>query len=217
MRRIRVVLADDHTMLREGIRALLAGEGDLEIVAEAADGVQTEKIVEKSKPDILLLDPALLKGPQSLQTIRAKSPATEILILTEGPPGEEILEYIRAGAKGALSKGETGATLAKALRTVATGEIWATRRLMARILQELSALASRVERPPAALVSRLTQREQRIAELAAEGRNNRDIADKLSVSEKTVKNHLTSIFQKLGCRSRSQLTALLLRQAAPRS
>lgn len=202
-------------MLREGIRALLAREEDIEIIAEASDGAQTEKTVVKLKPDILLLDPALLKGLQTLQTMREKTPGTEILILTEGPPGDEFLEYIRAGAKGAISKGDTGATLAKALRTVAAGEIWATRKIMARVLQELSALASRVEPPRGAAVSRLTQRELRIAELAAEGRNNREIADKLSLSEKTVKNHLTSIFQKLGCRNRSQLTALVLRRFPP--
>lgn len=215
MQRIRLVIADDHTMFREGIRAVLGSEGNLEIVAEAGDGAQAEKIVESLKPDILLLDPSLLRGPQALQTIRAKSPMTEILILTEAPPGEEILEYIRAGAKGAIWKGETGATLAKALRTVAAGEIWATRKIMARVLQELSALASRVERPQRALVSRLTQRELKIAELAAEGQTNREIAGKLSLSEKTVKNHLTSIFQKLGCRNRSQLTVLLLRRFPP--
>ncbi|HEU5393899.1 MAG TPA: response regulator, partial [Candidatus Methylomirabilis sp.] len=74
MNRVRVVVADDHTLLREGIRALLAGEGDLEIVAEAADGAQAQKFVEKLKPDILLLDPLLLKGPQTLQRLREKSP-----------------------------------------------------------------------------------------------------------------------------------------------
>ena len=211
MDRIRVVIADDHTLVREGIRALLAREGDLEIVAEAADGAQALKLVEKLKPNILLLDPSLLRGPQALQAVRDKSPGTEILILTESPPGEEFLDYIRAGAKGAISKGDTGATLAKALRMVAAGEIWATRKIMARVLQELSALASRVERPRHTLASRLTQREVKIAELAAEGHNNREIAQKLSLSEKTVKNHFTNIFQKLGCRSRAQLMALLLR------
>lgn len=216
MHRIRVVIADDHTMFREGIRALLASEGDLEIVGEAADAAQAEKLVERLKPDILLLDTSLLRGPRVLLPIRAKSPTTEILVLTEGPPGDEFLEYIRVGAKGAIPKGETVGTLAKALRTVAAGEIWATRKIMARVLQDLSVLASRVERPQAALVSRLTQRELRIAELVAEGQNNREIAHKLSLSEKTVKNHLTNIFQKLGCRNRSQLTALLLRQAPPR-
>jgi len=84
---IRVVIADDHTLVREGIRALLAREGDLEVVAEAADGAQALKLVEKFKPNILLLDPSLLRGPQALQTVRDKSPGTEILILTESPPG----------------------------------------------------------------------------------------------------------------------------------
>jgi len=215
MHRIRVVIADDHTLLREGIRQLLVPEADLEIVAEAADETQAQRLVEQFKPHILLLNPSLLSGLEALQTIRRKSPQTEILVLTEGPPGEEFLEYIRAGAKGAISKRETGAALAKALRTVAAGEIWATRKIMARVLQELSALASRVERPQRAVVSRLTQRELRIAELTAKGQNNREIAAKLGLSEKTVKNHLTSIFQKLGFRNRTELTAFLLRRVPP--
>lgn len=215
MPRIRIVIADDHAMLREGIRALLAREADLEIVGEAADGAQAQKLVEKFKPDILLLDPALLRGPQALQTVRAKSPDTEILILTEGPPGDEFLDYIKAGAKGAITKGETGADLAKALRAVAGGEIWARRKVMARVLEELSALAPRSERSQGAPVSRLTQRELKIAELVAQGCNNKEIADTLHLSENTVKNHLTNVFQKVGCRNRSQLTALLLRRFSP--
>lgn len=215
MQRIRVVIADDHTLVREGIRALLAREGDLEVVAEAADGAQAQKLVERLQPNILLLDPALLRGPQALQTVRDNSPGTEILILTESPPGEEVLDYIRAGAKGAISKGDTGADLAKALRVVAAGEIWARRKVMARVLEELSALSHRVERPQGAPASRLTQRELKIAELVAEGCKNREIAETLRLSEKTVKNHLTNIFQKVRCRNRAQLTAFLLRRPSP--
>lgn len=202
-------------MMREGIRALLAREADLEIVGEAADGAQAQKMVEKFKPDILLLDPALLRGPQALQTVRAKSPGTEILILTEAPAGDEFLDYIKAGAKGAISKGETGTDLAKALRSVAAGEIWARRKVMARVLEELSTLAPRVERPQGTLLSRLTQRELKVAELVAQGCNNKEIANTLHLSENTVKNHLTSVFQKVGCRNRSQLTAFLLRRFSP--
>jgi len=202
-------------MLREGIRALLAREADLEIVAEAADGAQAQMLVEKFKPEILLLDPSLLRGPQALQTVRAKSPGTAILILAEVPPGEEFLDYIKAGAKGAIWKGDSGADLAKALRAVAAGEIWARRRVMTRVLEELSALAPRVERPQGAAPSRLTPRELKIAELVAQGCNNREIAETLRLSENTVKNHLTNIFQKVGCRNRAQLTAFLLRRFSP--
>lgn len=215
MNRIRVIVADDHTLLREGIRALLGREGDIEIVGEAADGSQAQKLVERHKPDILLLDLSLLRGAQALHGLREKYPKTEILILTEGPPGKEFLEYIRAGAKGAISKGDPGADLAKALRAVAGGEIWAKRKIMAEVLEELSALTQRVEGPRAGPVSRLTQRELKVSELVAEGSNNREIAEALHLSEKTVKNHLTTIFQKLGCRNRAQLTSFLLRRIPP--
>ncbi len=211
MQRIRVVIADKHTMLREGIRQLLAHEGDIEIIAEAADGAEAERTVARLKPDILLLNQALLRGLEALQKIRSKNPQTVILILTEGRSEEEFLRYIREGANGAISKMEPGAALAKALRVVAAGEIWAGRKVMARAVEELSALASRLERPQRAAAARLTQRELKIAELVAEGQNNRELAEKLGLSEKTVKNHLTSIFQKTGCRNRAQLTVLLLR------
>jgi DNA-binding NarL/FixJ family response regulator len=211
MQRIRVVIADKHTMLREGIRQLLAHEGDIEIVAETADGAEAERALARLKPDILLLDHSLLRGLQALQKIRSKNPQTVILILTEGRSEEEFLRYIREGANGAISKMEPGAALAKALRVVAAGEIWAGRKVMARAVEELSALASRFERPQRGAAARLTQRELKIAEVVAEGQSNREIAAKLGLSEKTVKNHLTSIFQKTGCRNRAQLTALLLR------
>jgi len=215
MRRIRAVIADAHTMLREGVRALLAREDDIEIVAEAADFAQAEKTVARLKPHILLLDSFLIRDLEALQTIRRKSPRTEILVLTEGPSEEGLVAYIRAGAKGAISKRETGATLAKALRTVAAGETWAGRRVVARVIEELAALASGVERPQGGLLRGLTVRELRIAELVAQGRNNREIAEQLHLSEKTVKNHLTRIFQKLGFRSRTQLAAFVLRRFPP--
>ena len=211
MPRIRIVVADDHTLVREGIRALLAREADIEIVAEVADGAQVQKTVERLKPDILILDHLLVKGPQSVMAIRARCPETEVLALTEEPPGENFLEYIRAGAKGAIWKGDTGGDLAKAIRSVAAGEVWAKRKVMAKVLEELSLLAHRLERPQGSPVASLTQREMKVGELVAKGFNNREIAEALHLSEKTVKNHLTTIFQKLRCRNRSQLTALLLR------
>ena len=105
--------------------------------------------------------------------------------------------------------------MAKALRTVAAGESWAGRKVVARVIEELAAIASRVERPQGGLLRGLTVRELRIAELVAQGRNNREIAAELRLSEKTVKNHLTRIFQKLGFRSRTQLAAYLLRRFPP--
>ena len=162
-----------------------------------------------------MLDSFLIRDLEALQTIRRKSPQTQILVLTEGPPEEGLVGYIRAGAKGAISKSETGATLAKALRTVAAGESWAGRKVVARVIEELAAIASRVERPQGGLLRGLTVRELRIAELVTQGRNNREIAEQLRLSEKTVKNHLTRIFQKLGFRSRTQLAAYLLRRFPP--
>lgn len=211
MRPIRVVIAADYTMLREGIRRLLASDADLEIIAEAADGSQMQEAVEKFKPDILLLDSSLLRGLEALALIRNNSPTTRTLILTEDPPEKGLLGYLRAGARGVFSKSETGAILAKAIRVVAADEIWAGRKVLTRVIQELSARAVRDERLRGLLTSRLTPRELRIAELVARGRNNREIAEKLRLSEKTVKNHLSNIYQKFGLRNRTHLATLLLR------
>ncbi len=211
MHRIRVIIADDHAMLREGIRHLLDREHDLRIVDEAEDAAQVERLVARLQPDVLCVDQSLLAGVQTLRRIREKSPKTQILILTEGPSESDLLGYIKAGARGAISKRETGGVLVKALRTVAAGEVWAGRRVMARVIEELSTLATSVEGSHGVVLPPLTQREVRITELVAQGCNNKEIAEKLRLSEKTIKNHLTNIYEKLGCRDRAQLMAFLLR------
>ncbi|MEE8176722.1 MAG: response regulator transcription factor [Acidobacteriota bacterium] len=215
MPQIRVVIADHQIMVREGIHQLLLREHDLEIVAEAADEAQMKEVVEKFKPDILLLNDSLLSELDALESICNKSPQTRILFLTEDAPEKELLGYIRAGAKGAISKRETGAALAKAIRVVAAGESWAGRKALTLVIEELSVLAAWVERPQHVLASRFTPRELLIAECVAHGRSNRDIAEQLRLSEKTVKNHLSNIFQKFGLRNRTQLTALILRGHQP--
>jgi DNA-binding NarL/FixJ family response regulator len=207
---IRVVIADDHAMVREGIHQLLRRQGDIEIVAEVSDEAQVEKVVENLKPDILLLDPSLFTGLEALRAIHEKSPRVRILILTKGPPEEELLGYLGAGAKGAISKKETSASLAKAIRVIAAGETWAGRKVIARVIEELSALAARVDRPKGVFAARLSPRELRIGECVAQGHSNRVIAEQLRLSEKTVKNHLSNIFQKLGLQNRAQLTAFIL-------
>jgi Response regulator containing a CheY-like receiver domain and an HTH DNA-binding domain len=213
MPRIRVVIADHPTMVREGIHELLAREDDLEIAAEADDEAQAERLVTELRPDILLLDSSLLISGPTLQTIREKSPQTKILILIKGLLGEGVLEYIKAGVRGVISKQERGAALLKAIRTVVAGELWLGRKMMERTIEALLAFAS-VEHPQGRLC-RLTQQELRIAKLVAQGWDNKEIAGTLCRSEKTIKNHLTTIFRKVGCRNRTQLAALLLQQSSP--
>jgi len=215
MAQIRVLIADDHAMFREGIRQVLDREKEIDSIEEAGDIRQAERLTMKLKPDVLLLDSSVLVDLQSLRKILDRSPASRILVLTEGPTGEGSLRYIRAGARGTISKTESGAALAKAVRAVAAGEIWVGRREMARVIQDLAALAAASEGPNGSPASALTKRERRIAELVAEGCSNGEIAHRLRLSEKTVKNHLTRVFQKLGCRSRTRLVSLLIRFPSP--
>ncbi len=209
---IRVVIADDHAMLREGIHQSLLRSRGIEVAAQATNEAQVVTVVETIKPDVLLLAPSLFKDLQALRALRQKSPRTGILILASDPAEEELLGYLRAGAKGAISKRETGSSLAKAIRVITAGEVWAGRKVTAHVIEELSALTAGAERPPRGLEGRLTPQELRIAERVARGCSNRQIAEQLRLSEKTVKNHLSTVFQKLGLRNRAHLTAVLLQR-----
>ncbi len=208
---IRVVVADAQASARKRICRLLARYARIESVGEAGDADQVKAAVAKLKPNMLLLDASLFEELEPLETLLGKSPHTRILLLTEGSPGDEFARHIRAGAWGSLPKGEAKGVLAKAIKAVAAGEIWGKRTDISRAIEELAAVVPPVGRRASSLPSRLTPREVKIAELVARGCRNREIAERLRVSEKTVKNRLTLIFRKLACRNRAQLAALLMR------
>ena len=215
MSQITVLIADDHALFREGLVMLLAQQDDIEVVGEAADGLQALRMAEALQPDIVLLDILMpeVGGLEVLPKIRAKSPRTKVLVLSGFAEDEYISEALQYGAKGYLLKTTTHADLAKAIRAAHAGEIWAERRVLTQVM---GILVQKVHNVPFAKSPRrgdLTTREQEIVKQVIQGMTNKEIATHLGISEKTVKTHLRSIFRKLKISRRLQL---LLTQIADR-
>jgi DNA-binding NarL/FixJ family response regulator len=205
---IRIVLADDHTLVREGIRTLLGLVEDFELVGEAADGEETVRVVCETKPDVLLLDMRMPKGDGRFVVAelskRRMLPAT--LILTTFDDDEVALEVVRSGARGFLLKDVKYEKLVQAVRALAAGETMIQPALTARAERELTARASDApaSSSPGATEAELSQREREVLRLVAAGYSNREIAKALFVAEGTVKNHVSNILTKMGARDRTR-------------
>jgi DNA-binding NarL/FixJ family response regulator len=207
MRQITVLIADDHALFREGLRMLLAQEEDILCVGEAVDGVEAVTLAEALKPDILLLDVKMPGGDglKFLSKIRARSPGTKVLILSGFPEDEFIIEALQSGAKGYLPKTLTHADLVKAIRATHAGELWAGRRIITQVLESLLQKVMSLQRPLSEARNSLTGREQEVVNWVIQGMTNKEIAAQLGISDKTVKTHLSNIFDKLSVSRRLQL------------
>jgi DNA-binding NarL/FixJ family response regulator len=202
--KIRVLLADDHVVLRQGTRHLLEREPDLEVVGEAGDGEEAVRLTTQLKPDVVIMDVAMphLSGIEATKQIKARMSSIAVLILTGYDYDEYIFSLLEAGAAGYLLKDVSGDELIDAVRAVYAGEPVlhpvVVRKLMTRVY---SPPATAAEGRPQEL---LTQRELEVLTLAAKGMSNKDIAEKLVISVRTVQAHLRSIFNKMGVGSRSE-------------
>jgi two-component system NarL family response regulator len=191
--KIRVLVVDDHPLMRIGLRARIDSEPDMEVVAEAGDGPSAVAAYAAHKPDITLLDLRLpgMDGPQIIQVIRQDDPGAKIIILTTYDADEDVYRAVQAGARGYLLKGTFAEGIMEAIRNVQAG-----RRLIA---PEVAArLADRVSSPS------LTSREVAVLELVAKGMSNKEIGAALFVSETTIKYHLKNIYSKLGASDRTE-------------
>ena len=197
--KIRVVIAGDQKLFREIIRLTLHKERDIEIVGEASNGRQTIDAIRNFKPDIVLLDSTMPKmnGIKVLPAIREKSQKTKALMITTDNDEVMIFKILKAGAKGYLSKNASISDLIKAIQTVHQGELWVERKLKARFLEGKAILDSRKESPIVGKKGVLTPREKEVLSILAKGYTNKEIAQTLSISERTVKSHLNNIFRKL--------------------
>jgi DNA-binding NarL/FixJ family response regulator len=210
---IRIAIADVHTLFRAGLRKLLAAEDDFEVVGEAGDGSEILSLLERSAPDVLLLD---LKLPvvDGLDVLRhfqihdeaasRSASAPRILILTASEDEEELAQAMKLGASGVVLKTTPTELLMQAIRKVAGGEVWLDGRVTASVIRNLAdaRFPGSRNRDDA---SGLTPREREIAALVGQGYKYREIAEMLSISEQTVKNHLRNMFHKLGVSDRLQL------------
>jgi two-component system nitrate/nitrite response regulator NarL len=202
-KQVRIVIADDHPILRDGLRKLLEAEPDFVVVGEARDGHEAMEQVRRLEPNVLLLD-LLMPGASYLEVLRAvatDAPPTRPLLLTARIEPDEMVKALEAGARGVVLKAVASQLLMKAIRTVSDGEYWVTR-------ESVGSLVGSVRSRSAPLPERqfgLTRRELEIVTTVASGLTNRDIAQRFSLSEETVKHHLTKIFAKLDVANRVEL------------
>jgi DNA-binding NarL/FixJ family response regulator len=204
---IRVLVADDQSMIRAGFRLLLAREPDIDVVAEASNGVEAVQQAARFSPTVVLMDIRMpeLDGIQATRQILAAEPAARILILTTFDLDEYVYEALEAGASGFVLKDDPPEQLIAALRTVAAGDALLSPAVTKSVIRKFAQLP-RPERPKA--VDELTARELDIFRLMAEGLSNGEISERLFIGDTTVKTHVTHILQKLGLRDRVQAVVL---------
>jgi two-component system response regulator DegU len=212
----KVVIADDHTLFREGIKRMLSLEKDILVVGEAARGDEVAKLVERTKPDVLLLDLKMPKGDivQTLLEVKDINPATKVLVLTAFSEDENIFNAAKGGARGYVLKGIDFSTLLRAIKTVHGGGLWIDKELPAAEAFEEIAQDQADDlgdaREDSGAIKTLTRRELEILRLVAEGLTNEEIGKKIFISEKTVKTHLTNIFDKLKVNNRFKAALLIM-------
>jgi DNA-binding NarL/FixJ family response regulator len=208
---IRILIADDHPIVRDGLRKLLSLEDDFEIAGEANDGREVLELIQEHEPDILLLDLRMpnLDGLATLQAMQTTGKRTKTIILTASEDKNEFVQAMKLGCSGIVLKQTAPELIVKSIRKVHAGEIWLDSHTTAAVMRQFATAAesgginggsSRArERSP------LSQREREIVQLVAQGYKNKEMAEKMFISEQTVKNHLHNIFDKLGVSDRLEL------------
>jgi len=206
---VRIVLADDHPIVRDGLKKLLQLEDDFEVVGEAGDGREVLEKVHELDPDVLLLDLRMpnLDGLSALQTLQQTNKRTKVIILTASEDKNEFVQAMKLGCSGIVLKQTAPELIVKSIRKVNGGEIWLDSHTTAAVMRQFAAPGDLAasgsgktrERSP------LSQREREIVQLVAQGYKNKEMAEKMFISEQTVKNHLHNIFDKLGVSDRLEL------------
>lgn len=210
--KIRVAIADDHPIVRDGIRKLLSLEDDIEVVAEAGDGREILQMVQECEPDVLLLDLRMpnMDGLAVMRNLQQLNLNTRVIILTASEDKNEFVNAMKLGCSGIVLKQTSPELIVKSIRKVHAGEIWLDSHTTAAVMRQFAATPS--EAPPAGSGapkgrerSPLSAREREIVMLVAQGYKNKEMAEKMFISEQTVKNHLHNIFDKLGVSDRLEL------------
>jgi DNA-binding NarL/FixJ family response regulator len=203
----RIVLAEDHTIVREGLKAILAMEADLQVVDEATDGFEAIRCVGARTPDIVLLDLSMprLNGMEAIEEIKRVSPATRVVVLTVHKSEEYVLAALRAGADGYVLKEATAAELALGIRSVLQGHRYLSPQVSATVIDGY--LGAAKEMAPRSSLDELTKREREVLKLIAEGYRSREVAQQLCISPKTVEKHRSNLMSKLDLHSVQALTA----------
>jgi DNA-binding NarL/FixJ family response regulator len=209
MDKLRVLLADDHAMIRDGVKALINGEPDMEVVGEASDGREAWHKVKSLQPDILILDITMpdLNGVQATERIKRDAPKVKVLILTAHEDKGFLQQVLQAGASGYMLKRAASAELIRAIRFVATGGIYIDPEIASKIV---TSYVGRQSSRESVQRGDLSEREEEVLRLVAWGHSNKEIAERLNISVKTVEGHKSKIMEKLGLKNRVEVVRYAL-------
>ncbi len=210
--KVRIVLVEDHTILREGLRALLSADPDFEIIGEAADGREAVRLVEKQVPDLILMDLSMprMTGMDAIREIKKRYPATKIIALTVHKTEEYLGTTLQAGADGYVLKDATHNELMMAIQSVLNGKTYLSPGVSEKVVEGY--LEGKEGRMPNSTLGLLSQREREVLKLIAEGYKNKDIAADLYISLKTVEKHRANLMKKLDLHNAAALTAYAIEQ-----
>ena len=216
---IRILLADDHPIFRDGLRRLLEAEPDLKVIGEACDGAEAVKMARQIKPDVMLLDLAMPRMP-GLEALREMSAgpvsnSVRVILLTAAAEKKQIVEALQLGARGVVLKDSATQLLLKSIHTVMAGEYWVGRESVSNLVQYLRTLVQSTGDDARQKKFGLTPRELEIVSAVVAGYSNKEIAGYFKISEDTVKHHLSNIFDKLGVSTRLELALFAVNQSLP--
>jgi len=214
---VRILIADDHPIFRDGLRRLLESERGFKVIAEACDGVEAVEFVRKLKPEILLLDLAMPRRPglEALRELSIDSVPVRVILLTAAAEREQIVEALQLGARGVVLKDCGTEVLMRSIRAVLAGEYWVGREPVSNLMQYLRGLMDSSTKISRQKRFGLTPRELDIVSAVVAGFANKEIAEHFKISEDTVKHHLSNIFDKTGVSTRLELALFAVNQSLP--
>ena len=214
MKKIKVLIVDDHLVIREGLSAVLQTKADVQVVGDVGNGQEAVEKARQLKPDVILMDISMpvMDGVEATRIIRKENPDVGIVVLTMHEEEEFIFNAVKAGATGYLLKDSDSAQIVKAIRAIYDGESLIHPSVATKILAEFSQLSGNKGKPYRKPKRELTTREIGILQMVAEGKTNKEIASDLNLSEKTIKNHIRNIFHKLQVVDRTQAAFYALRK-----
>ena len=214
---IRILIADDHPIFRDGLRRLLEAEPGLKVIGEACDGAEAVKMARELKPDILLLDLAMPRHPglEALRDLGSGQQSVRVILLTAAAEKRQIVEALQLGARGVVLKDSATQLLLKSIHTVMSGEYWVGRESVSNLVQYLRSMVQSSGEEARQKKFGLTPRELEIVSAVVAGYANKEIAQYFKISEDTVKHHLSNIFDKLGVSTRLELALFAVNQSLP--
>jgi DNA-binding NarL/FixJ family response regulator len=214
---VRILIADDHPIFRDGLKRLLESERDFKVIGEACNGVEAVKMVRQLKPEILLLDLAMPQRPglEALREMSADATSVRVILLTAAAEKDQIVEALQLGARGVVLKDSATQILLKSIHAVMNGEYWVGRESVSNLVQYLRGLVGSSANTARQRRYGLTPRELEIVSAVVAGYANKEIAEHFKISEDTVKHHLSNIFDKVGVSTRLELALFAVNQALP--